>query len=436
MDVKLYIESNINVLTTKKGENVKMSKFKKMCGIVFACVFFLVGLICIPQLVDTVEKGTYQIKQAAISGNMTAKMTPGIWYQGFGDIDPWPKAETFFFTKDILEGKKVDESIEVRFNGGSVCDISGTLRIVMPVTEKDVINLVTEDGYKSYPELEHKLILPTVRNALRLTANLMSARESYSERRTDFIFWASDQIENGLYQTEDHTTKVKDVISGEYVTKTIKLIKMEKDGVTPKYQRNPLANTGITLANFEIKVFSYENKVKKQIAKQQEAIMAVSTAKANAQRAEQDKLTIQAQGKANVAKARYVEEQIKIKAVVEAQKLKEVAILRGQQKRDVAELAKDEAEFTKAEQILLGEGEAKRKRLVIEADGALTYKGQIYKEVMSDWANAYRERKVPTVVFGGGSNGLDKNALEMADVMSLMAMKQLGLDLTLPNKTK
>ena len=35
-------------------------------------------------LFETVEKGTYQVKQAAVSGSMSAKMTPGLWIQMFG----------------------------------------------------------------------------------------------------------------------------------------------------------------------------------------------------------------------------------------------------------------------------------------------------------------------------------------------------------------
>jgi len=65
---------------------------------IFIIVF---GLIFSQSLIETVDKGTYQIKQTAIWGTMSAKMTPGIWAQMFGDIDVWPKAETFFFTEDL-----------------------------------------------------------------------------------------------------------------------------------------------------------------------------------------------------------------------------------------------------------------------------------------------------------------------------------------------
>ena len=385
------------------------------------------------QIFETVQKGTYQIKQAAITGTMSAKMTPGIWLQFFGDIEVWPKAETFYFTTDTRGGGGRDLSIEVRFNDGSLCNISGTCRIVFPTIESQAVALVTVAGYRSYEDLEQKLILPTIRNALRLTANLMSARESYSEQRTDFNFWAWDQIQNGLYETTEETKKVVDPISGEEVTRTFKIIRREATGI-PVYQQNPFEGLGIRLANFEIKEYKYELKVSNQIAAQQEALMAVATARAKAQQAEQEKLTKEAEGKSNVIKAQYEKEEEKIRAVVEAQKEKEVAELQAEQELEVAKLQRQAAELQKEREVLLGQGEAERKRLVMKADGALKQKLETYKQVMKFWADAYAKRQVPQLVMGGagGSSGTDQSTLDFNAAMQLLVAKQLGLDLNVP----
>jgi len=407
---------------------------KKMVGIILIFIVIIFGLIIGKSIVETVEKGTYQVKQAAVTGKMSAKMTPGLWFQLFGDIEPWPKAETFFFTADKVEGAKIDQSIEVRYVDGSLCNISGTLRIVMPTLQSQAIALTTERGHKTYRDLEQKLILPTVRNVLRLTANLMTAKDSYSTMRADFITWARDQIMNGMYVTTSEERKIKDLISGEMVTKTFKVIKRDVVG-NPIYQKNPLADTGILLVNFEIKKFVYEDKVNKQIATQQEALMAVATAKAKAQEAEQNKLTLEAQGKANVAKARYEEEQVKVRAVVVAQREKEVQVIGAEQRKDVAKLDKEAAELKKQEQILLGQGEAERKRLVLAADGALKQKLETYENVMGVWADAHSKRLVPTVIMGGSKGPTDGDSLSMSEVISLMAVKQLGLDFSIPKGT-
>ncbi len=393
-------------------------------------VVLMFGAIFAPKIFDTVEKGTYQIKQTAIFGTMYAKMDPGIWWQLFGDIEEWPKAETFFFTKDKLEGKNIDQSIEVRYNDGSLCDISGTLRILLPISPTDAINLVIERGHKSYADVEQKLILPTMRNALRLTANLMSARESYAEKRTDFIFWAADQIQNGLYQTTEEIRPVKDIVSGEMVNKTFKVIKMSADKITPLYQQNPLAGTGIKLANFEVKSFEYAPVVKKQISEQQKAIMDIATAKANAQKAEQEKITIEAQGAAKVAKAKFKELEVKAVSVVIAQRNKEVAETDAQRDLAVAILNRKAAKETKQRDILIGQGQAEKKRLVMLADGALKQKLDALKIIHKYYAEAYSKRLVPSVYMGGGSSGGPDNEFsQFMGMMNTYVAKQLAVDM-------
>lgn len=405
-------------------------------GLVTVLIF--VGAICAGSIFETVEKGTYQVKQAAISGKMSAKMEPGLWMQNFGDIDTWPKAETFFFTsdKDGTDDTSADMSIEVRFNDGSLCRISGTARVLLPTTEQDAIALVTERGHKTYPDAEQKLILPTVRNVLRSTANLMSARESYSEKRADFINWARDQIENGLYDTDEVIAEVEDLITGEKVRKAVKVIRKDKNGL-PVYQYNPLRNTGIRLDNFEIKVFNYERKVQEQIAKQQEARMNVETAKAKAEEAKQDELKAIAEGKKNVAIAQYEKEQEKIKAVVDAQKEKEVAELQAQKKLEVAKLEKAAAAETKQANILEGEGLAEKKRLILQADGALQQKLDAYVQVNRYYADAiknYTGNWVPTVTMGESGENAGSGAEQLIKMLSVKTAKELALDMEIKGK--
>ena len=414
---------------------------KSMIGLGFIGVLVIIGAMSLPMIVDTVEKGTYQVKQAAVSGTMDAKMTPGLWLQAWGDIDVWPKAETFFFThdNDTAGDVDIDTSMEVRFNDGSMCKISGTARVIMPITKDEAINLTTVRGHKTYLDVQEKLIKPTVRNVLRSTANLMSARESYSEKRPDFVTWSRDQITNGVYMTEETTKQVKDLVSGDLIWKHIKKIRLGKDGL-PMYQANPMADTGIELKNFEIKSFVYEKKVQKQIASQQEARMAVETAKAQAEKAEQDRLTIEAEGKAKVATAKYEEEQEKVRAVVIAQRDKEVKVIEGERLKDFAALERDAAKLNKERNILDGQGLAEKRRLVLAADGALKQKLATFENVQKFWADAYATRKVPMYNMVGGSgeegapSGLDYQTKIFQQNMNLMVLKQLGLDMNIKSE--
>jgi regulator of protease activity HflC (stomatin/prohibitin superfamily) len=413
---------------------------KSIVGLAFTGILVAIVLFNLPMIFDTVEKGTYQVKQAAVSGTMDAKMTPGLWLQAWGDIDVWPKADTFFFTHDNdTEGDvDIDTSMEVRFNDGSMCKISGTARVIMPITKDEAIALTTVRGHKTYKDVQEKLIKPTVRNVLRSTANLMSARESYSEKRPDFVTWSRDQITNGVYVTEETTKEVEDLVTGEKIWKRVKKIKLGKDGL-PMYQSNPMNDTGIELKNFEIKSFVYEKKVQAQIASQQEARMAVETAKAKAEKAEQDRLTIEAEGKAKVATAKYEKEQEKIRAVVDAQKAKEVKVIEGERLKEYAKLEREAAEETKQKNILEGQGLAEKRRLVLAADGALKQKLSTFEAVQKDWADAYARRNVPAYYQsgsgggeGGGADGnLDLQTRQFMQMINIMTAKQLGLDLSI-----
>jgi regulator of protease activity HflC (stomatin/prohibitin superfamily) len=397
-------------------------------GVVFVCIIIAITLG--GQIVSTVERGTYQVKQAAITGTMTAHMEPGMFGQWFGDIVIFPKAETFYFTKDEHEGAKHDQSIEVRFVDGSTCNISGTVRIIYPSTQQDAVDLVTKYGFKSKAEVELKLILPTLRNILRQTANMMTARESYAEKRADYISWAWDQLENGAYETEDETREVVDPISGEKVTKTFKVIKLGEDN-KPLRRHNPMV-CGITLQNFEVKSFAYSDKVQQQIATQQEALMDMATAIAKSKKAEQEKLRAKAEGEAKVMTAKYVKEQEKVKAVVEAQQQKEVAELHAEKQKNVAELDSQAAAFEKKANILRGEGEAARKRAVLTADGALQQKLDAWVQAQNFWANAYAQRKVPGMYFAGsGKEGSpDQGSLNLSTMMSVWLANAINLDMT------
>lgn len=408
-------------------------------------------------LVETVEKGTYHIKQAAITGELTAKMKPGMYGQFWGDITIWPIAETFYFTADSEEGESRNQSISVRFNDGSKANISGTCRVNMPRSEQEAISLISDFGYQNYVAVQSKLILPTIRKALIVTANLMSAKESYSERRADYYSMAWDQIENGVYKTKDETKKEMDPVSGKEVTRTYKVILTDDKGNIMR-EKNPLDGTGITLANFEVKHFMYEDRVQMQIREQQEAYMAVQTALAKAKEAEQQALTVEAQGKAAVMKAKYIEEQEKVKAEVRAEKDKLIATIEAQKKVDVAEKNKEEAlvqanknkevaaieleaaRLEKQRQIELGTGESERKRLVLAADGALEQKLEAWVASQKVWADAYATRKVPTMVVQGGDGtgttpGADQDAAIFMKMMGLKAMKDLAVDMEIKSGT-
>lgn len=399
-------------------------------------VAVIAGISFVSGTYDVVPKGYYQVKQTWVVGTVDAKMEPGFWLT-FGRTQDWPRSETFYFTadKDSYHDTTSDESVEVRFNDGSLCNISGTCRVSFPSTKRSAISLIVDHSFVNPREVMEKLVRPVVRNSLRASANLMSARESYSDKRADFIQYSWEQIQNGLYQTTEEYKKVKDPVSGEEVTRYVKVIKKDKDG-NPLYRKNPLQGVGISLSNFEVKKFIYSKKVQQQIAAQQEALMAVETAIANARRAEQDAITKREQGIARVTQAKYEEEEKKARAVVAAEQKKRVAEIEAAQKLNVAKLAKQSAAQRKQAQILLAEGEARSRQLKVSAGIDPAAKLQTYERIMKTWAQSYKERRVPTLVMDqGGGKSLDTDGVTLNQALSTKILHDLALDMKL-NETR
>ena len=104
--------------------------------------------------------------------------------------------------------------------------------------------------------------------------------------------------------------------------------------------------------------------------------------------------------------------------------------------RDYYLSAKEAAEYTKQEQILLGQGEAERKRLNMKADGALHPKLATYERVNAMYAKAMAEYKgdwVPKVQMGAiaGGGGNASGAQAMIDMLTIKTAKELALDMSI-----
>jgi len=397
---------------------------QKIMYIVILVVVIFLGMSAF----ETVEKGTYQIRQFPITGTLSVKMDPGMWCQCFGDVQTWPVSTTFDFTTDHI--------IPTRFNDGSQSTVLGTVRVYMPKSEEKALEIITKHGFRSINSVMEQLVYPHLGRVLRLTGNLMSAKESFDEKRADFDSMAFDQLLHGVYKTSTEDMQITDPITGKITMKHYKKILHDEKG-NIRREGNPMEGTGITFDAFRITSVKYPTVVERQIEAQRKAIMEVETARANAKKAEQDAKTIEMKGKADVMKSKYEKEQEKIKAVVEAQQQKEVAELHAEKELAVAKLLRLAAREEKERQILLGQGESERKTLVMKADGALAQKLEAWKEVNKYYASAMKDYKgqwVPNVVMAGGQQGQNINAAQsLLDLFMVKTARDLSLDMKIPS---
>jgi regulator of protease activity HflC (stomatin/prohibitin superfamily) len=358
--------------------------------------------------------------QSPIRGTLTWYKDAGLKWQGFGRVTKYHKRSQFWFSKRNDQGTPQDESIKARFNDGGHASISGSIAWEMPIDDRNLTAVHTR--YGSEHAVEQQLVRTVVEKAVYMTGPLMSSKESYAERRNELLQYIEDQVQNGVYKTETRQERVPDPMTAQL--KTVNVVSLVKDGNGQilRSDESPLRAFGIRTFNPSINQVSYDETVESQIKQQQQAIMDVQTAVANAKKAEQDAITAAKNGEAAAAKAKWEQEVEKARAVTEAQ-----------QKLEVAKLDAQAAEQNKKKNVLEGEGEATKRQLIMNADGALDKKLATYLEVQRVYADAikgYQGDWVPSVVMGGqGQAGAGSGAMTLIELLGAKAAIDMGLDL-------
>ena len=393
-------------------------------------ITFLVVIGCIIASLEMYtwqDNGEIMCIQGAVDGNMTWTTTGGLKNKNFGHVTKYKKRSQFWFSSKTDQGTPGDESIKVRFNDGGHANLSGSFSWDMPLAEANLKDLHVK--YGSQEAVEQQLVRTVAEMAVYMTGPLMSSTESYATRRNDLLSLIEDQINNGIYKTESVDEKMPDPLTGaEKTVRVVKLIKGQ-DGNYLREGESPLKTFGIKAYNLSLNDIKYDADVEAQIKQQQQATMQVQIAIAKAKEAEQKTLTVTQEGKATAAAAEWEQKTTSAKLVTAA----EQEVLVSAQKL----LA---AENNKKAEIAMGEGESKRRQMVMEADGALEKTLAAWVEINKTWAEAikgYQGQWVPTVMMGGQSASQSQagsGAMDLVNMLTAKTALDLGLDMKVITK--
>lgn len=405
---------------------------RKVLVVGVMAVLVVFGTIASFQMGENLDAEDLMVIQSPLSGTLNWHTSPGVKGQWFGKVTKHRKRDQFWFSARSDQGKKVDESLQVRFNDGAHATISGSIAWEMPMDEKNLTALHVR--YGSHDAIQQQLIRTVIEKAVYMTGPLMSSKESYAEKRNELLRLMEDQVQHGVYRTETVQERQPDPMTGQSrVVNVVKLV-MGKDGQILRQETSPLEDFGVKTFNLSINEIRYDPEIEKQIQLQQQATTQVQLAVAKAKEAEQDTITVAKKGEADAARAKWKQEEIKAQQVTEAQQKFEVAEIAARQQLKVAELDAQAAEQFKLAETLRGEGEAARRRLVMEADGALEKKLGTYERVSQYYATAIQNFKgnwVPSVVMGqNGNNVAGSGAQELIDLLTVKTAKDLGLNLS------
>lgn len=383
---------------------------KSISAIIFA-VIAIVFLFLLPSVGEDVPNEEIIVNQYPFTGKMAYWTTPGFKGQWFGRKTTYYKTQQFWFGSSDDDNRQQGTPIPVIFNDASDGLIYGSLRIKLPTDEEHLSRIQTD--YNGMDRLMNDLVSQTVTKVIYASGPLMSAFESYAEKKNDLIEYITDQLNNGVYKTAVKVEETVDPVTGE--KKTVKLATLIPDENAPggykRSERSPFAYYGITIGSDQggqvsISKIDYSDKVKQQIAQQQEANMLIQTSKAKSAAAQQEAVRAEQEGKASAAKAKWEQEKIKAVEVTKAEQEYEVARL-------AALKAKEEAKRIEAE----GQAKAAANRALVSAGLTPLEKATIEKETKIGVAEALSKTKWPTVVMSGG-NGQNS-------AMDVIALKQM-----------
>lgn len=369
--------------------------------------------------------------QSPVSGDLAFYTTPGVKWQGFGKVTKYKKRSEFWFSSKGDQGKATDESLKIRFNDGGHAMLSGGISWEFPLDEPRLKEIHTKFGTQE--AVEQALVRKSVEKGVYMTGPHMSSKESYAERRNELLNLIEDQISQGVYLTRTVQERTKDPITGEERTVgRVEVVKNDK-GTATRAEESPLAQFGIKTFNLAINEIKYDADVEKQIQQQQQAIMQVQLAIAKAKEAEQEALTTKKQGEANAAKAEWEQKTIAAKQTTEAEMVKTVAETKAKQMLEVAKLETQAAEQKKLADIALGQGESQRRKLVMEADGALEKKLEAWVSVNGKYADAIEKHQgawVPSIVMGSSNGGTTNGASDLINLFMAKTAKDLSLEMS------
>lgn len=363
----------------------------------------LIAIMLTGQLFENNTAGYVQIKQAAGSGEMSVRLNPGIYPQMFGDIHEYK-------ISDVYDFNSAEDEITVRFADAATATISGQVKYKLPLKENELLQI--HQDFRSDQALHSDLIRQVVASALKQTATLFGAEEVYSTRRSEFINLINEQIKNGLYATTYEEILKKDEDGNNFIKRNV-LIRTDAKGVPIIAEQSAFARYDIELIQLVINNITFDEKTQELIAERKKADQLKIVGKANAERAKQDAITAEEQGKANVAEA-------EAKALVE----KKTAVVAAEKEKEVATQQALQAEEEKKAIISRGEAEAAAARLKVAAGLTPLDRANIDKETSIGVAHELAQVKFPSMmVIGGGKDG---NALNPFDAVGLESLIKIS----------
>lgn len=368
----------------------------------------------------SINDSGYRTHVQTISGKEWIRFEPGVFWAGiFSKTTEYPDVITVIFSDEQINSEvtSMNAPIRVRFNDATKARARSTVRWRLPGNQPDMILIHKE--YKSPRKLAETTLTTYTDECLRYSAQLMESESHYSGGMSKLSEDFQDQLENGQYVLEMKTEYVMDTLTREREKLTTRYPRRDEQGNIVR-NKSDVQQFNITVAYASIGEVDYEEQVDRKLEQKIEASTQESISKQKLITAQQEALTAKAEGDRIIAETRAREEAARIEATIRAEKM-----------RDVAKIQKEEAEYLKKKNILEGQGEAEKKRLIMAADGALDKKLEAWVKVNQRYAEAiqgYQGNWVPQVSMGGEATAAGGGS-DLINLLMAKTAKDLALDM-------
>ncbi len=296
----------------------------------------------------TTELGYTYVVQDTLFGSIRVFTEPGIHFKVpfFSNVYTYNQAMTLNFGNQE-SGEKIKSSrqlseVEVQFADTYTARIPATFRFRLSADPEKIIAMHRE--FRSYDNLIDSLLIKNAKNVTVVTATQYTGEEFFQGGLNKFKVQLEDQLQNGLYETERRQVEVEQTDlaavsseneDGDRLERKVQLvwknIILQDESGQAKRIANPLDSYGIQVRQVTIgrplpeqRLDDLLIKKKDLVAKRITAIQAQETARAEAKTAQLEK---------EIEKAR---------AIQDAQRSKELAII---SKQKEVEMERQQAEL-------------------------------------------------------------------------------------------
>lgn len=387
-------------------------KFKLKHILIALSAIILLTFMAIAWPFSTNDAGERQVVQH-LDGELNVRFDPGWYFAGFfSKVTTWPNNFTIQVSRKKNKSADTDlwmlsDSKDGTFSEGDNAELEHTVKWDLPNNEKQMLDL--HQTYNNVNNLMSTTLLSYQKKMASFSSQRMSSEAHYSGGKSQLDEYFSDQLRHGqvLLITETKTRLLKDSTTKTYIEVSPKL---NEDGSEMR-SVSDIQKFGILATYISMDNVHYDDRIYEKLKSKIDAASEEATSKQELITAQQVALTEKAKGEQLIAKTKATEEAQKMKEVIQAEKLAEVAA----QNLITAEL---NAKATLATKKAQAEGD----KLKVDAGLSPLEAANIEKETAIGVAAEISKMNWPEMMIFGGGNGSPTNPF---DAVGLEAYKSI-----------